>query len=71
MHESDTYEAILDEGRVMFAKKAVLAVGEERFGLADEAVKAQVDGIGDLERLKRMLLRAVNAANWQEILDTP
>ncbi len=71
MHESDTYLAILDEGQEKFAKEAILAIGEERFGPAEESVKAQLYCIGDLERLRRMLRRAVKAANWHEILATP
>jgi hypothetical protein len=71
MHESDTYLAILDEGQEKYAKKAVLLVGQKRLGPPDESVKARLDGITDLERLDRMLLQAVSAAGWQEILDTP
>jgi hypothetical protein len=71
MHESDTYLAILDEGQEKHAKRAVLLVGKERFGPADESVRARLESITDLERLDRMLCRAVKAASWQEILDTP
>ena len=71
MQESDTYLAILDEGQEKFAKKAILAIGEERFGPAEESVNAQLCSIGDPERLERMLRRAVKAADWQEILTTP
>lgn len=71
MHESDTYLAILDEGQEKFAKKAILTVGEERFGQATDKVKAQFNAITDLDRLERMVRRAVKANNWQEILDTP
>jgi hypothetical protein len=71
MHESDTYLAILDEGQEKASRKAVLVVGEERFGPADESVKAQLSTVTDLERLERMVRRAVKAAGWQEILETP
>jgi hypothetical protein len=71
MHESDTYLAILDEGQEKYAKKAVLLVGEERLSPPDESVKARLEGVTDLERLGRMILRAVTAANWEEILSTP
>jgi hypothetical protein len=71
MHESDTYLAILDEGQEKCARDDILIVGEERFGPPDEAVKAQLNGITDLSRLKRMIRHAVKAANWQEILNTP
>jgi hypothetical protein len=71
MHESDTYLAILDEGREKYARKAVLMVGEERFGTPPEVVKSQLEKIADLERLDRMLRHALKAATWDEILETP
>jgi hypothetical protein len=71
MHESDTYLMILDEGKEKQAKQDILIFGEEKFGPADDSVKAQLEGIRDLARLDRMVRRAVKAASWQEILDTP
>jgi hypothetical protein len=71
MHESDTYLAILDEGQEKCAREAILIFGEERFGPPDEAVKAQLNLVADLGRLKRMVRRAAKAASWQEILETP
>jgi hypothetical protein len=71
MQESDTYLMILDEGQEKRAREDVLVVGEERFGSAEESVRSQLAQVTNLERLKRMLRRAVKAANWQEILDTP
>jgi hypothetical protein len=71
MQESDTYQMILDEGQEKHAKKTILLVGEKRLGSPDEPVKARLAGITDLERLDRMILQAVTAASWQEILDTP
>ena len=52
-------------------REDVLLVGEERFGPPDESVKARVGSITQLDRLKWMLRRAVKAASWQEILETP
>jgi hypothetical protein len=71
MEESDTYLMILDQGQEKATREDILAVGEERFGPPEESVKAQVYNITDLDRLKRMVRRAVKAASWQEILDTP
>ena len=71
MQESDTYLAILDEGKERATRDNILVVGEERFGTPAEAVRVQLANVTGLERLKRMLRRAVKAANWQEILDTP
>src|SRR5262249_12810412 len=71
MHESDTFLAILDEGQEKATREIILVQGEEKFGLPDESVRAQLNLVTDLGRLKRMVRRAVKAASWQEILDTP
>ena len=71
MHESDTYLAIVDEGREKQAKKSLLLFGEEKFGPPSEAIKSQLGSITDLERLNRMTRRAVKAASWQELFETP
>jgi hypothetical protein len=71
MHESDTYLAILDEGQEKFAKEAILLVGEVRLGSPNESVKGQLSNVMDLERLRRMVRRAADAASWEEILKTP
>lgn len=70
MQESDTYLMILDEGRVNGAREDILLFGEEKFGPADASVRAQLETVSDIERLKRMVRRAAKAGNWQEILDT-
>jgi hypothetical protein len=71
MHESDTYLAILDEGREKATRESILLFGEERFGPPDESIKAQLNLVTDLDRLKCMVRGAARAASWQEILDTP
>jgi hypothetical protein len=71
MNESDTYLMILDEGRMKQAQEDILMYGEEKFGPPQEALKAQLNSITDLQRLERMIRRTVKAASWQEILDTP
>jgi len=71
MQESDTYLAILDEGQEKHARKAVILVGQENCGSPPEEVRNRLENITDLDRLDRMLRRAVRAANWNEILETP
>jgi len=71
MHESDTHLAILDEGQEKATRNDILVVGEERFGHCDESVRSQLSAVTDLDRLNRMLRRAVKAASWEEILETP
>lgn len=74
MRESDTYLAILDEGREAEAKRLILRIGGRRFGSPDESVKAKLSAITeDLDRLERMMDRLADgaAASWQDVLDTP
>jgi hypothetical protein len=71
MQESDTYLMILDEGQEKCARDDIVIVGEERLGPPDESIKAQLQAVTDLPRLKRMVRRAVKAASWQDILNTP
>jgi hypothetical protein len=71
MQESDTYLMILDEGREQGTREDILLLEEERIGPPDEAVKAQLSLVTDLDRLKRMVRRAAKATGWQEILETP
>jgi hypothetical protein len=71
MEESDTYLMILDQGQEKGVREIILILGEDRFGPPDESVKASLNNITDLSRLKRMARQTPKAANWQEILDTP
>jgi hypothetical protein len=71
MHESDTYQAILDEGQEQFAREIILLQGGDRFGPPEESVRVQLNTITDLPRLKRMARQTPKATSWQEILDTP
>jgi hypothetical protein len=71
MHESDTYLAILEEGQQKGFREGILLVGEVLLGAPDEAIKARLNGITDLDRLRRMVRKIRAASSWQEILDTP
>jgi hypothetical protein len=71
MHESDTYLAILDEGQEKHARDAILIVGEERLGPADESIRSHLSNITDLAYMNRLLRRAAKAASWKEIMETP
>ena len=57
MQESDTYLAIIDEGREKEAKTVILRQGKRRFGAADQANESKLQAITDLDRLERLLDR--------------
>jgi predicted transposase YdaD len=71
MHESDTYQAILDEGRVEGLQRALLRQGRRKFGEPEEASRRALLGITDLDRLDRLSERLLEVATWQDLLQTP
>ncbi len=71
MRESDTYMMILEEGHLEEAKKLLLRLGWRKFDAPDEGVKSAIDAMMDVEQIERIVDRLFDAANWQELLDTP
>jgi hypothetical protein len=72
MRDSDTYLAIIDEGREEQVKKDILRLAQKRFGPAVEPTMARLKGITDLGRLERLHDRLLlDATGWQDLLDTP
>jgi hypothetical protein len=70
MHESTTYQAILEEGEAKGMQKALLLQGRKRFGGLDEATRQAVTAITDAERLERLHERLSDVHSWQELLHT-
>jgi hypothetical protein len=71
MRESDTYQAILEEGGVLTLHRTLLTLGQERFGKPDAAIRQAVEAITDLKRLDRLVKRLLKVSSWQELLATP
>jgi hypothetical protein len=75
VRESEAYQAILeqgrDEGEVRGLHRALLNQGRTKLGDPDEATRKALLGIKDLDRLDRLLVRLLEVANWQELLQTP
>jgi hypothetical protein len=55
----------------MQVKEDVLRLAQKRFGPANEATVARLNGITDLERLQRIYDHLLHATDWQDLLDTP
>jgi hypothetical protein len=70
MEESDTFLAIIDEGRLREAKQVVVRLGQIRFGPLDPALKAILDVMNDLDRLERMLASILTAPGWAGVFAT-
>jgi predicted transposase YdaD len=79
MHESTTYQEIIEEGKAMGrqegemreAKKTLLLLGSKRFGPAQEKARVALAAIDRLEKLDELLLRLLDVASWDELLGLP
>jgi predicted transposase YdaD len=89
MRESTTYQAILREGReeglmegrnegliqgrVEEARRMLLMLGEVRCGTPDEATRAAVEAIQDIDRLEALCERILDPGlrDWSGLLRTP
>jgi predicted transposase YdaD len=68
MRESSTYQAILDEGQVVRARRDVIELGTEKFGPPDSATVAAIERLDDLDILSRLLRRILRTSTWEELL---
>jgi hypothetical protein len=71
VHESSTYQAILDEGAVRALQRTLLRQARPKLGEPDEATRQALVSITDLDRLDRILDRWREVSTWQELLQTP
>jgi predicted transposase YdaD len=71
MEESSTYQAIVQKGRADEARTMVLLVGEARFGPADDATRAAINAMSDLDQLHELGVRLAKGAGWQEVRSSP
>jgi hypothetical protein len=79
MEESATYQATIArgeakgeaKGRIEGIKEALLVMGREQFGPPSAQVKAALNAITDLDRLKQLSVRLLKVNSWQNLLDLP
>ena len=71
IEDSSAYQIILDRGEMKSLHETILHLGHKRFGQPEEATLAALKAITDLERLKRLRERLLEAGSWQELLATP
>jgi predicted transposase YdaD len=75
MKESDTYQAILEEGKIEGkiegkaeeAKAILLRLGEKRFGVPDEPTRTRIEAIVALSQLEGLIVRLLEVESWAEL----
>jgi Mg/Co/Ni transporter MgtE len=70
VEDSTTYQYIIEQGALKGVRALLLELGASRFGAPSEKVKASIQELEDLPRLKRMGLRVLTAKSWNDILKT-
>lgn len=76
MRDSDTYQAILDQGReegwtkgrVEELHRTVLRLGRKRFGEPDEETRQSICDVQDIERLEELSDRLLDVTSWDALL---
>jgi hypothetical protein len=68
MQITETYQFILDEGAVKYAREMILEQGELLIGKPNDKQKNKLNAIEDLERLKRIARKVLTAKSWDSLL---
>jgi hypothetical protein len=71
MHDSSTYQMILDEGAVREDQRILLRLGQKRLGPPDSETAQAIKALKDLDRLERWTDAILTVASWPELLSTP
>ncbi len=68
MRESVTYENVLEEGRIEGERRIVALLAMQRFGPPDDASRAWLEAIDDIDRLEGLGDRVLTATGWDDLL---
>jgi len=69
MKESVTYQAIVEEGMEKEARKLLLRIGTDQFGVPPNPKQLQeMEAITDVARLEDLAVRVSHVENWSELL---
>jgi predicted transposase YdaD len=58
----------LTEGRIEEARRVMQELGSKKFGEPEEAVRARIIAIDDVDQLNALLARILDVATWDELL---
>jgi hypothetical protein len=70
MHESTTYQRIVNDGRLAEARRMLLLLGTKRFRAPDAAIVSALEAIRDIDRLEALGERIIDPDihDWQVLL---
>lgn len=68
MRESVTYQATVNEGKAVEARRALFIVGGPLLGAPSDHIRHAVEGTEDIDRLEGMLAKVAIVKSWDELL---
>lgn len=68
LEENGVYNLILEEGAVKHQRALILKIAKKKIGEPTEKQKNKLNAIEDLERLDRLVEKAVTAKSWDALL---
>jgi predicted transposase YdaD len=71
IEESSIYQDIFAKGEAKGTREDVLRLGRRKFGPPGDVVEARIAALSDLDRLRQLLDRILDASSWDELLASP
>jgi hypothetical protein len=71
LEDSTTYQLILRRGAERETRRLLIRLGTRRFGPPPASTADAFTAVTDRDRLERMILAALDAAGWDDLLPTP
>jgi len=72
MAEPSAYEYFVAQGRELGrleeARDTILRIGERSFGPPDRATRARIEGLTDLNCLRKVIDRLLSPTGWNDLL---
>jgi len=66
--DSDTYQAIVEEGKIQARQDVLFELGRKKFGPISPEIERRVRATTDLDRLAFLNERLLDVSSWQELL---
>jgi hypothetical protein len=68
MHESSTYQWVIEQGELLRSHKMLLKMGKVKFGQPTPDQANKLRAIEDLDRLERLAVRLLRVDSWDALL---
>jgi len=71
IEESDTWQAIIEEGMTKARQEDILRLGRKKLGEPPPAVPTAITSVTDPDRLAYLIRRLLDVSSWDELFAVP